>query len=231
MIARIYLLVALVGSPVMAAAAACEDLEDVDERLGCLKGRYCADTRSDAERAKCYEDIVRGLLTGAAPPDEAPSDSTIVAPAAAPAPVLEEAVSEADVVVPKADQAVTVVEETTIPTEESAPEDAFGRRPEPVYQGDEPKRIGATITSVVEQRDGRLLIALDNGQVWEENEASTKVRRIRIGSGAEVSKILFGYIMRFEKGGSTRVRRLACGSAHAKRGELSKCKRAGYAGS
>ena len=113
----------------------------------------------------------------------------------------------------------------------SAPEDAFGRRPEPVYQGDEPKRMGANITSVVQQRNGRLLIGLNNGQVWEENEASNRARRIKLGSTAELSKITFGYVMRFEQGGSMRVRRLACDSSHAEQNVINKCKRAGYEGS
>ena len=232
---RICLFIALIGSPAMAAAAACEDLEDVDARLSCLEEQYCSDTKSDAERAQCYEDIMRGLLTDSfsqgRPREESPADSTTVAPAVAPAPVPDEAVSEADVAGSGSDQAVTVVEETAIPTKESAPEDAFGRRPEPVYQGDEPKRMGANITSVVQQRNGRLLIGLDNGQVWEENEASNRARRIKLGSTAELSKITFGYVMRFEQGGSMRVRRLACDSSHAEQNVINKCKRAGYEGS
>lgn len=236
---RICLFIALIGSPAMAAAAACEDLEDVDARLSCLEEQYCSDTKSDAERVQCYEDIMRGLLTGSfsrgRPQGETAAEPSTVAPPPVSAPdeaatESHQAVSKSDEAVP-ADPSVTVVEETTIQTEKGAPEDAFGRRPEPVYQGKEPKRIGANVTSVVEQRNGRLLVALDNGQIWEENEASTKRRMIKIGSTAEVSKITFGYMMRFERGGSMRVRRLACDSTHAKRDVLSKCKRAGYEGS
>ena len=86
MIARIYLLLALVGSPAMATAASCEDLEDVDERLGCLEGRYCADAKSDAERAQCYEDIVRGLLTSTMRPERGAEEAPTATPAAGPAP-------------------------------------------------------------------------------------------------------------------------------------------------
>ncbi|MEJ2133392.1 MAG: hypothetical protein P8Y95_17600, partial [Gammaproteobacteria bacterium] len=78
MIARIRLLPVLIGLPVIAAAAPCEDLANVEERLSCLEAQHCAGARTDAERVQCYEDIVRRLLTGASPevePTQAPVKS------------------------------------------------------------------------------------------------------------------------------------------------------------
>lgn len=207
MIARIWLLPVLIGLPVVAAAAPCEDLANVEERLSCLEAQHCADAKTDSERAKCYEDIVRGLLTGTSPAPE-----RVEPPAQA-----EDEVEEA----------VTDLEETKVESG-TAPEDAFGRQPEPVYQGEEPKEIGATITHLVEQRDGRLLIGLANGQVWEENEASPQQRVIKIGSTAEISKVLFGYMMRFEGARSSRVKRLPCDSGRANEDVIRKCRLAGY---
>lgn len=234
---RICLLLSLIAPAALGAATPCQDLESVDERMSCLQEQYCADAETDAERAQCYEDIVRRLLTPAtveaqppAPPANAAPTGEKVAPKTEQATVQEtEPPAPAATPAPAGEKAAASKSEQATVQSEDVPVDAFGRRPEPVYSVEEPKRISAKISSVVEQRDGRLLVGLDNGQVWEENEVPTRMRKIKLGSSVEISKVTFGYILRFKRWGSTRVTRIPCNSAHATQIELSKCQRAGYA--
>jgi hypothetical protein len=223
MTARICLAIALFGAPLIVAGATCDGIEDIEERLSCLEEQYCADSASADDRAVCYEAIVRKLLTDTAETrsPEVP-ESTTVAPAPAPEPAdsgTEHAVTEAG--------RATAVEDSAIQARSSPSEDVFGRKPE--LPSPEPDRIVANVATVVEEHDGRLLVALDNGQVWEENEPPGRPRRIKIGSEVGVSKIMFGYVMRFENGNTVRVSRLECDSRHAEDAVRSKCRRAGYA--
>ena len=70
-----------------------------------------------------------------------------------------------------------------------------------------PKEMRAAITKISSKPYGELVLALDNGQVWEQIEASSTFI-IKAGDGVVIKQAKFGsFLLTADSGATTRVRR------------------------
>lgn len=203
-----------------AAAADCEG-GSPPEQLQCLQQQQCPDAVSDAELASCYRSISLELLSQQESPaarladvaqekpaaaDSVPADAS--APdAAEPAAALAASTRSPTVNAPTPTAAAAAAT-TAASTPSQATENDFGLPPTPVEKV-EPEAISAVIVRVKKQPRGNYLIALDNGQLWQENEPSRsylrKGQQVRIVKGQ-----LNSYKLIPEKARSTGVNRIPC---------------------
>ncbi|HSC07164.1 MAG TPA: hypothetical protein VLD59_10090 [Steroidobacteraceae bacterium] len=150
----------------------------------------CRAEQDDAKRLACYDRQADQLspATTAAAPSTAPSTAPVTAtPAPATAPEAAPAVAAA----------AGTAAAATATTSSAADKFGYSRgmSPEEVDQqnkSDKAKEldeISATVTQVVTQPRGELIVTLDNGQVWAQKVADSRLRlkagdQVKIRSGA-----------------------------------------------
>jgi biotin carboxyl carrier protein len=147
----------------------------------------CANETDDARRLRCFDAVVAGLRR--APP--APAATAAVRPSAPP-PVAPQPAASPPVAPPTA-----------------SPEEKFGAR------GDlNPERrhalsaIDGTVTEVGRRAHGELVVTLDNGQVWTERTANSKIK-VKVGDAVKVEAGALGsYDLIAPNGRSSKVTRV-----------------------
>ncbi len=73
---------------------------------------------------------------------------------------------------------------------------------------DEPRAVAMTVVAVREEATGRFVATMDNGQVWAQTEADSRVRP-RAGHAVTIKRgVLGSYLLVTDKGVGTRVRRI-----------------------
>lgn len=165
---------------------ACDDIDDVSERLAC----FDAVVNEMKESSAAVDDRSE---QGAVP------EETVEVPAPEPAPAAVPAVVEA----------VPVEAESPPPeTTESADEPGIsidvreapptGKIPLGLQGADEEGTVHATIVKIQRMFDGRFTLTLDNGQSWRETQGS-RVGMPKVGQSVEIFEgRMGGYRMRIE---------------------------------
>ncbi len=203
---------------------------EIDERL-----LACADIGDTADRMACFDEVVQGLKQGADSPEVANIDSTAAPPVPAAVESPSEvsaplAAGAAATSVPAASAGAAATESSNAspPAEsknagfvETLPNttvDEFGLGDQIARAEKQEKKrkekenevdsFRATIVQSEKSGSNFFVVMLDNGQVWEETDGST--RRIglpRVGMPVEISKGLFGSY-RMKIGDDNRVARV-----------------------
>ena len=158
--------------------------DEIDERL-----LACADLSDTAERTACFDDVVQGLKQGTESSEVADAEST------------------AD------SENVTSVEALPKPAvDDFGLEDQIARadKKEKNQKESEAGSVHAMIVRSAKSGDFHFVVELDNGQVWEETDASRRMGLPRVGMPVEISRGVFGsYRMKIgDDNRMARVRRL-----------------------
>lgn len=123
----------------------------------------CANEKDDARRLRCFDAVVADLRRAPAAPAASVAATPSAPPAAAP---------------------------PSTPTASISSEEKFGARGDlNKEKREELKEITGKVTEIRAQPHGELVLTLDNGQVWAERTANSKVKvkvgdTVRIESGA-----------------------------------------------
>ncbi len=190
---------ALVGCCCVIAAASLSSVQAQD-----LKS--CTTIDDAAARLACYDRVAGRTKPMTAVPGPAPASAPASASAAVSAPI------PAPIPAPAPASAAAPV---TAAAAAATAEQDFGLTPaakkaqEPKVAGDaEPEAIERTIAKIARDGQDRFVVTLDDGQVWAQNEAKAGVYP-RPGESVTISRAaLGGYVLRSQRFGTIRVRRL-----------------------
>lgn len=190
-------------------SADCGDEATVEARTRCYALQYCAQLHDPTGRTECERDLTPAETASAARPiamDETqPSES-------------EGARQENDPVAP--DQRATPVMRMT----QSASHESASVEPPPTNKSGKKFRLedAVTITRLARISHNRYLVALDNGQLWEQTDAAQV--RIKPGYRGRISRSTLGAEkLILDRGGRIKVRRIRCEQSDADDVTRSKC--------
>ena len=186
----VVLAVSLSFSPVGKAAEltadqlrTCQQLEDAAQRLQCFDAL--------AERVLGVEEAAAVAVAPAATAAAAaPTASAVEQPAAS---------IESEPVVPAA-AAVVAAEAQPEPSVNTAAEESFGRREEP----EKPESIQTVIDKTDKTAYGKLVLYLDNGQVWQQLDSLRTT--FKAGDEIIISSAVSGSFLLRKTTGGTRIR-------------------------
>ena len=89
-----------------------------------------------------------------------------------------------------------------------SPPASAGESPAEQQEKDELKTISATVTAISKRPRGESVLTLDNGQVWAQTQAGSRLR-VRVGDTVSIRSAALGsYLLSSPRGGSTRVERV-----------------------
>jgi len=201
------LAIAAIGSSIVAAAQ--DNAQDeTDERI-----RACGEIEDATERMDCFNAVVEGLNEGsdvaAAPPGDI--DAT---PAASASEIVAVSGAAATSAAPSTAPSAAAGTAATSAASAAAEADEFGLEDQKAAEARQiekeqeaesgPVSVHATIVNSEKSGLNHFVVALDNGQVWEETDGSRRMGLPRIGTPVEVYKgKMGGYRMKF--GGDNRV--------------------------
>ena len=188
---------AVIGGPIVTLAQ--DNAQDeTDERI-----RACGEIEDATERMGCFNTVVEGLNEGSDVADAPPGDvdaataaeiaavsgaaATTTAPSTAPGPSAAAGTAATSV----------AAEVDDFGLEEQKAAEAKQKEQEQEAESG-PVSVHATIVTSEKSGLNHFVVALDNGQVWEETDGSRRLGLPRIGMPVEVSKGKFGgYRMKF----------------------------------
>ena len=166
----------------------CRTIEDPNERLACFDATYGTEEKApEAAEAATVESESVIVSEPVVPETQVSVEPTPVAPATVPL-VTESSVTESS---------VTESSERPLPPEKK----------KTGFLGDELVNFTSTITSILAGDKQKMVFQLENEQIWLQSSP----RRLPFKEGDAVTiknALLGGYIMRSEKGVSTRVQRI-----------------------
>lgn len=185
---------ALVGCCCVIAAASLSSVQAQD-----LKS--CTTIDDAAARLACYDRVAGRTAPMTAARGPAPVSAPASASAAVSAPIPAPASAAAPVTAAAAAAATAEQDFGLTPAAKKAQE--------PKVAGDaEPEAIERTIAKIARDGQDRFVVTLDDGQVWAQNEAKAGVYP-RPGESVTISRAaLGGYVLRSQRFGTIRVRRL-----------------------
>ena len=191
--------VALLAVTLAAAPAAAQEAPASQNPALARDLNMCADIAEAQSRLACFDAVLQRF--GAAP-GGAPTTAT----AGAPAPVSRSRLNEElSAEARKADFGFFGADVRRRRLAEMSPNEQREFRTRDRLE----RSASGVITSVHERGDGKLVIALDNGQTWIENGPKT-LRRPRPGDAAQIRQDNFGFRLRVDgKAGFIGVRRTA----------------------
>jgi hypothetical protein len=156
--------------------------------------RQCTQLKDSLERLVCYDRIFLAPATvEMAPRQVAPPPAAVPAPAPA-------AVAPPVVIAPPPPPPVV-----SNPAPQPAPATVPAPAPTRPAVQETPNLIEANITALKELRREVYLFTLDNGQIWQQNEA-VGVLNVRVGDALVIKKGALGGYMAELKKGSPRIR-------------------------
>ena len=171
----------------------CRTIEDPNERLACFDATYGTEEKApEAAEAATVESESVIVSEPVVPETQVSVEPTPVAPATVPL-VTESSVTESSVT----ESSVTESSERPLPPEKK----------KTGFLGDELVNFTSTITSILAGDKQKMVFQLENEQIWLQSSP----RRLPFKEGDAVTiknALLGGYIMRSEKGVSTRVQRI-----------------------
>jgi hypothetical protein len=141
----------------------------------------CADESDDTQRLRCFDAVVANLRKAPPPAATAAAAPAASAPVAAPQPA------------------------TPAPT----PEQRFGARGDiKPDRHEEVHELNATVTALGAKPHGELIVTLDNGQVWAEIAANSRVK-LKTGDTVKIERGALGsYSLVAPNGRSSKVARI-----------------------
>jgi hypothetical protein len=141
----------------------------------------CAKETDDARRLRCFDALVADLPRAPAAPAAAAAARPSASPPIAPVPTAKPSVS---------------------------PEEKFGARGDLDRERREGlKELTARITEVNTRPYGELVITLDNGQVWAERTANSKLK-VKVGDSVKIESGALGSFTLLANGRSSKVSRV-----------------------
>jgi hypothetical protein len=163
--------------------------------------RLCASEADSARRLNCYDRIAAGLqgpaTAAAAPAPPAPAAPPPTAPASPASPASAPSTPTPPTPAPAADASSNPAE--------------FGVSNGPLAakrQTKSLKNISAVVTNVATRPRGELVVTLDNGQVWQQNEA-VDYFPLHVGDAVEISSGALGsYVLSAPSRRYTKVTRI-----------------------
>jgi hypothetical protein len=190
----------VIGGPIVTVAQD-KAQDETDERI-----RACGEIEDAIERMDCFDAVVEGLNEGADVADAPPSDID-VAPAATAAEIAAVSGAATTTTAPSTAPGPSAAAGTAV-TSAAAEVDGFGLEEQKAAEAKQnekeqeaesgPVSVHATIVSSEKSGLNHFIVALDNGQIWEETDGSRRLGLPRIGTPVEVSKGKFGgYRMKF----------------------------------
>ena len=146
----------------------------------------CADEADDAQRLRCFDAVVANVRK--APP---PAATVAAAPAAAPPAAAPPAAAP----------------QPAAPT--VTPEQKFGARGDiKPDRHEDLSELNATVTALGAKPHGELIVTLDNGQVWAEIAANSRVR-VKVGDTVKIERGALGsFSLIAPNGRSSKVSRI-----------------------
>jgi hypothetical protein len=141
---------------------------DLSDRL-----RACASETEDSRRLSCYDEIAKALPRSGSKSNAALAAPPVGATGSAPPALVTSAVTAAPVT-PPAPAATTAPAAPASITSQNAAASQFGVSNGPLQAKQsqhKPKLMTASVESVSSRALGQLVVTLDNGQVWVQNEA------------------------------------------------------------
>jgi hypothetical protein len=197
----------VIGGPV-AALAQDNAQDETDERI-----RACGEIEDATERMDCFNTVVEGLNEGSDVAAASPTDVD-AAPAASAADIAAVSGAAATTSAPSTAAGASAAASATSTASPAAEVEDFGLEEQTAAEAKQqekeqeaksgPVSIHSTIVTSEKSGLNHFVVALDNGQIWEETDGSRRIGLPRIGTPVEVYKgKLGGYRMKF--GGDNRV--------------------------
>ncbi len=136
----------------------------------------CSQVSDDRDRLACYDELARETLRGAKPDDSAPPAVIADEPGAAPTPVVQAPVPEptgrgAEPELPQPAEAPAAVPS-------NVDESRFGLPARVVEPKKERRELVAAVVAVRSSPLGRLIVELDNDQIWQQVDTSRLTLRV-----------------------------------------------------
>lgn len=195
------------GGPIVTVAQ--DNAQDeTDERI-----RACGDIEDTTERMDCFNTVVEELNEGS-DVTAAPASDVDAAAAASAAEIATVSGAAATTTAPSTTTVAPAAASATSAATPAAEVDDFGLEEQKAAEAKQkekeheamsgPMTVHATIVESQKSGLNHFVVALDNGQIWEETDGSRRMGLPRIGTPVEVYKgKLGGFRMKF--GGDNRV--------------------------
>jgi len=195
------------GGPIVTVAQD-NGQDETDERI-----RACGEIEDATKRMDCFNTVVEDLNEGSDVAAAPPTDVDAV-PAATAAEIATVSGAAATTTAPSTAAAAPAAASATSAASQASDVDDFGLEEQQAAEAKRkekeqeaisgPMTVHATILSSEKSGLNHFIVALDNGQVWEETDGSRRLGLPKIGTPVEVYKgKLGGYRMKF--GGDNRV--------------------------